>query len=148
MAQSRSVFLYCMAAALHNPALSSLAPETLPALARYADLLRAENPNLPSVSPFLRMMDDAGRPAAGPSWFPSSRRGRTRSSRNGERIARRSFHDALYTCDRDVDVTNKYIQSALRLGHKTSGYVVLIQRIGHGISFAYSRLSIYTKNVN
>lgn len=63
MAQSRSVFLYCMAAALHNPALSSLVPRCRLALCR--SLLRAENPNLPSVSPFRRMMDDAERPAEG-----------------------------------------------------------------------------------
>lgn len=62
MAQSRSVFLYCMAAALHNPALSSLVPRCRLALCR--SLLRAENPNLPSVSPFRRMMDDAERDSA------------------------------------------------------------------------------------
>lgn len=52
-----------MAAALHNPALSSLVPRCRLALCR--SLLLAENPNLPSVSPFRRMMDDAERSAEG-----------------------------------------------------------------------------------
>lgn len=76
MARSRSVFLYCMAAALHNPALSSLVPRCRLALCRSLD--RAENPNLPSVSPFRRMMNDAGRPTEGftLSWLLSSGGGR------------------------------------------------------------------------
>lgn len=69
MARSRSVFLYCMAAALHNPALSSLVPRCR--LAMQISAL-SENPNLPSVSSFQRMMNDAQTPR-GPSYLPSSR---------------------------------------------------------------------------
>lgn len=57
-----------------------LARSSRDAGSRYADLStdRAENPNLPSVSPFRRMMNDAGRPAEGftLSWLLSSRGGR------------------------------------------------------------------------
>lgn len=80
MARSRSVFLYCMAAALHNPALSSLSSRD--AGSRYADLSTAENPNLPSVSPFRRMMDDAGRPTEGFTLVAPFLARRTRFSRN------------------------------------------------------------------
>lgn len=80
MARSRSVFLYCMAAALHNPALSSLVPRCRLALCR--SLHRAENPNLPSVSPFRRMMDDAGRPTEGFTLVAPFLPRRTRFSRN------------------------------------------------------------------
>lgn len=73
MARSRSVFLYCMAAALHNPALSSLVPRCRLALCR--SLHGAENPNLPSVSPFRRMMNDAGEPGKGLLWVPFLSRG-------------------------------------------------------------------------
>lgn len=71
-----------------------LARSSRDAGSRYADLLHAENPNLPSVSPFRRMMDDAGRPT-GTLLVPFLLRKRTRSSRNDERIMRRSFRDAL-----------------------------------------------------
>lgn len=80
MARSRSVFLYCMAAALHNPALSSLVPRCRLALCR--SLHRAGNPNLPSVSPFQRMMDDAGRPTEGFTLAAPFLPRRTRFSRN------------------------------------------------------------------
>lgn len=96
MARSRSVFLYCMAAALHNPALSSLVPRCRLALCR--SLRRAENPNLPSVSPFRRMMDDAGRPTEGftLSWLLSSRGGRVLAETNRATIfsLRLRFYDA------------------------------------------------------
>lgn len=73
-----------------------LARSSRDAGSRYADpLLRAENPNLPSVSPFRRMMDDArdeggtgthrGTRSCGS--FPRRKRRRKRicSSRNDER---------------------------------------------------------------
>lgn len=105
MARSRSVFLYCMAAALHNPALSSLSSRD--AGSRYADLSTAENPNLPSVSPFRRMMDDAGRPTGDSlSWLLFSREGRVlagttlRTNRVSIFSPRLCFYDArdINTC--------------------------------------------------
>lgn len=72
-----------------------LARSSRDAGSRYADLLlHAENPNLPSVSPFRQMMDDAGRPT-GTLLVSLLLWRRTRSSRNDERIMRRSFRDAL-----------------------------------------------------
>lgn len=103
MARSRSVFLYCMAAALHNPALSSLVPRCRLALCR--SLLRAGNPNLPSVSPFRRMIDDAGGPNEGSTLVVSFLRGR----RVPAGTTNESRHD-LFTTMRfcDETETNRY----------------------------------------
>lgn len=71
-----------------------LARSSRDAGSRYADLLHVENPNLPSVSPFRRMMNDAGRDPPGPSWFSSFREGGcVRFSRNDGRVVRRSICD-------------------------------------------------------